>query len=245
MNQKILLLLSVLTVVGLLVAFRAPVAADDMLTGAWQLQKGGEQQVLLFQDGYVTHTTFDKAGRRFIQTRGGTYALQPGKLTVSLEFDTKDKEKVGTTATYAYAVQQGQLNTAVSGADETWQRIDSGKEGLSGLWEITARKGENGLTPIHRTGTRKTIKILSGMRFQWAAIDPGTKSFMGTGGGTYSFKDGKYTENIEFFSRDSSRVGNSLSFDGKLENGDWHHSGLSSRGEPIYEVWSRGSRVTR
>jgi hypothetical protein len=62
---------------------------------------------------------------------------------------------------------------------------------------------------------------------------------MGTGGGTYTFKDGKYTENIEFFSRDSSRVGSSLAFDGKLENGDWHHSGLSSKGDPIYEVWSR------
>jgi hypothetical protein len=62
---------------------------------------------------------------------------------------------------------------------------------------------------------------------------------MGTGGGTYTFANGKYTEHIEFFSRDSSRVGAALTFDGKLENGDWHHSGLSSKGDPIYEVWSR------
>ena len=95
------------------------------------------------------------------------------------------------------------------------------------------------MVPIHQSGTRKTIKILSSTRFQWAAIDPGTKQFMGTGGGTYSFENGKYTENIEFFSRDSSRVGQSLTFDGKLENGEWHHSGFSSRGDAIYEVWSR------
>jgi hypothetical protein len=227
--------LAVLTLAG---AFRKPVAADA-LSGAWQLQNGAEQQVLLFQDGYVTHTTFDKDGKRFVQTRGGTYVLHPDMLAITYEFDTRDKEKVGTAASFAYNLQNGSLTTSISGAEASWQQADKGNEGLSGLWEITARKGENGVTPIHRTGTRKTIKILSGTRFQWAAIDPGTKQFMGTGGGTYTFKDGKYTENIEFFSRDSSRVGSSLSFDGKLEAGDWHHSGLSSRGEPIYEVWSR------
>jgi hypothetical protein len=241
MKRSHFLLLSALAGVVLLVAFRPALFADDALTGAWQLTKGAERQVLLFQDGYLTHTTFDKDGKQFMQTRGGTYALQPGKLTVTYEFDTRDKEKVGTTGSYSYTLHQGQLRTSLSGAEESWQRVDEGKNGLAGVWQITARKGESGLTPIHRTGTRKTVKILSGTRFQWAAIDPGTKSFMGTGGGTYTFKNGKYTENIEFFSRDSSRVGSSLSFDGKLENGDWHHSGLSSRGEPIYEVWSRGN----
>jgi hypothetical protein len=98
---------------------------------------------------------------------------------------------------------------------------------------------ESKVVPIHRTGTRKTLKILSGTRFQWAAIDPGTKEFFGTGGGTYQFANGKYMEHIEFFSKDNNRIGATLAFDGKLENGDWHHSGLSSKGEKIYEIWSR------
>jgi hypothetical protein len=51
--------------------------------------------------------------------------------------------------------------------------------------------------------------------------------------------NGKYTENILFFSRDNSRVGAQLTFDGKIEDGNWHHSGLSSKGDPIYEIWSR------
>ena len=29
------------------------------------------------------------------------------------------------------------------------------------------------------------------------------------------------------------------SHDGKIENGAWLHSGLSSRGEPLNEVWKR------
>ena len=61
---------------------------------------------------------------------------------------------------------------------------------------------------------------------------------MGTGGGRYTTENGTYTEHIEFFSRDKSRVGAALAFNYELKDEDWHHSGLSSRGEPIYEVWS-------
>ncbi len=39
--------------------------------------------------------------------------------------------------------------------------------------------------------------------------------------------------------RDSSRVGASLSFDGTLNNGEWYHCGLSSKGDSTYEVWLR------
>ena len=87
-------------------------------------------------------------------------------------------------------------------------------------------------------GPRKTFKVCSGTRFQWAAYNVETKQFSGTGGGTYTFKDGKYTENIKFFSRDNSRVGMSLEFDFELNEGKWHHKGYSSKGDPMHEVWS-------
>ena len=82
------------------------------------------------------------------------------------------------------------------------------------------------------------MKILSGTRFQWIAFNTETKEFMGTGGGTYSTVDGKYTENIDFFSRDNSRVGASLEFDYELNGDEWHHKGLSNKGDPIYEIWN-------
>lgn len=211
----------------------------DQLTGAWQMKSSNEEQLLIFMDDYFTHTTYDRQGKKFIQTSGGTYSFADNKLFVQYEFDTKEQNKVGQTLSYEISLKANLLSTNINAKEESWTKVDDGSSGLAGLWKITARKQGDALQPIHQTGTRKTVKILTSTRFQWAAIDPGTKSFMGTGGGTYTFKDGKYTENIEFFSRDSSRVGSSLSFDGKLENGDWHHSGLSSRGEPIYEVWSR------
>lgn len=209
------------------------------LSGAWQLDNANEEQILLFVDDYFTHTTYDKESKRFIQTRGGTYVTSDNTVTVNYEFDTQSLEQIGRSVVYNTSLSNNRLTTNVNGAEATWVQIDNGTGNLSGLWKITAQQREGKLVPIHQTGTRKTVKILSATRFQWAAIDPGTKEFMGTGGGTYTFSDGKYTEHIDFFSRDSTRVGRSLTFDGKLEGGDWHHSGLSSRGDPIYEVWSR------
>lgn len=220
-------------------SFQSGRASSDFLTGAWQLKNGQEEHVLIFVDGYFTHTIYDVPRKKFLRTRGGTYTTDNNRVTIQYEFDTKDNQQVGQSVSYDVTMNDNQIIANINGKQEQWKKLDDAGSGLSGLWRITARKQNDSLQAIHQSGTRKTVKILTSTRFQWAAIDPGTRSFMGTGGGTYTFKDGKYTENIEFFSRDSSRVGSSLTFDGTLENGDWHHSGRSSRGEPIYEVWSR------
>ena len=211
----------------------------DQLRGAWMNQGSNEEQLLVFVDGYTTHTVYSKGGKKFIETRGGTYTVNGNKFNVAYEFDTKDKEKTGQSIAYDYSVNNSELTIDANGRKTTYKKVDDGSAPLTGVWHITGRMQDGKVVPIHRTGTRKTLKILSGTRFQWAAIDPGKKEFSGTGGGTYEFANGKYTEHIEFFSRDSSRVGASLSFDGKIENGNWIHSGLSSRGDPIYEIWSR------
>ena len=209
------------------------------LSGAYQLNKDLREEVVIFADGYFTHTVFNKKDKKFISTRGGVYTIDDEDLIVQYEFNTMDTDQVGREIKYTIEVEEKEIEFDLNGEKQEWARIDDGDKGLAGLWEITARRQEDKLVPIHQRGTRKTIKILSSTRFQWAAIDPGTRQFMGTGGGTYQFENGKYTENIEFFSRDSTRVGQSLNFDGRLENGEWHHSGMSSKGDPIYEVWSR------
>jgi hypothetical protein len=99
---------------------------------------------------------------------------------------------------------------------------------------------ENGEIKWRTPGVRKTMKILSGTKFQWIAYNTETKEFFGTGGGSYTTTpDGKYTENIEFFSRDNSRVGASLQFDFSIQDGNWRHKGLSSKGDPIDEIWTQ------
>lgn len=210
----------------------------DDLTGAWSWQDADGEHVFLLMDGYCTHTTYDKANKKFIQTRGGTYQFDNGRVTINLEFDTRDKDRINKPETYSASVSGNRLNMDMNG-QKSLIRIDEGVAPLAGVWRITGRMQEGKVVSIHHTGTRKTLKILTGTRFQWAAIDPGKKEFSGTGGGTYTFADGKYIEQIEFFSRDSSRVGAGLQFDGQIKDGNWHHSGLSSRGEKIYEIWGR------
>jgi hypothetical protein len=212
---------------------------NDELRGAWMHRYNNEKHLLQFVDSYYTHSIYNKAEKKFIETGGGTYTIDGNKLIVAIEFDMRDKEQAGNSRLYNFLIKDDELAIDVTGKKITYKKIDDGSAPLTGVWHITSQMREGKVVPIHRTGTRKTLKILSGIRFQWVAIDPGTKEFFGTGGGVYEFINGIYTETIEFFSRDSSRVGASLSFDGKLENGEWHHSGQSSKGEAIYEIWSK------
>ena len=119
-----------------------------------------------------------------------------------------------------------------------FERVSKPKQDLDALWRITGRQQEAKMHEIPKAD-RKTIKILVDGYFQWIAINPAQKGFYGTGGGSYEFKNNQYTEKIQFFSRDNTRVGQELHFNGKLENNQWHHSGKSSKGDDIYEIWSK------
>jgi len=184
------------------------------------------------------HTIFDKVNKQFIQSRGGTYTFSGKDLIAKIEFHTLDKEQIGQSITYSYSVNKNKLSSDISGKKASWDLLDKGEGQMAGTWRMSGRKTD-GQIVMSPPRARKTLKVLTGTKFQWAAINAETKEFFGTGGGSYTFVNGKYTENIEFFSRDNSRVGASLSFDGKLVDGNWHHSGLSSTGNPIYEVWSK------
>jgi hypothetical protein len=134
--------------------------------------------------------------------------------------------------------------TTYQGAKKEWKQLDNGQPGaLYGAYFFSGRMGDDGQISSYTPGARRTLKILSGTRFQWVAYNMETKQFSGTGGGSYTTTDGKYTENIEFFSRDNSRVGASLAFNYELIDGKWHHSGKNSRGEDLYEVWSRAQEL--
>lgn len=222
------------------------------LEGAWELASGttqfvnlpkGATAVVMMQDGYFTVAYFNEADKKFIGTFGGTYALANGELTQNFEYNTLEPATVGTTNSLTYKLVSGQLQlkNAGQGDQQTWSKINKGTASpLEGTWRITGRAGQDGTINIMRRGPRKTLKVLSGNRFQWLAFNTDTKQFSGTGGGTYTAQDGKYTEKIEFFSRDSSRVGASLTFNYEVKNGKWHHSGQSSTGNSIHEVWERG-----
>ena len=210
--------------------------------GAWESyhtsENGDElKSVVIFTDGYQVITTSDAKTGKFISTNGGTWKLVDKTMTEKVEFDTNNSERVGTEVSFEVFITDS--NMGIVGSKLKFKRIDNGKPGkLQGAWLISGRERDGKIQSIDTNRPRKTMKILSGKRFQWIAYNTDTKQFMGTGGGSYTTVNGEYTENIEFFSRDDSRVGAKLKFNYKIDVGKWHHSGLSSKGDPIYEIWS-------
>jgi hypothetical protein len=214
--------------------------APPALTGTWRLvNPSGAAVVLTAADNYLMQTTY--APDRFMSSRGGRWQQRAGVLTLAVEFDTQDSTRVGQTETYTMTLRSDKLTLAGPAGQQTFSRVDepAAQTALTGLWRITGRANETGQLTTMPRGARKTIKLMTGGRFQWAAINPETKQFFGTGGGVYSLTDGQYTETIDFFSRDNSRVGRSLTFKADVSQDTWHHTGQSSTGGRVDEVWSR------
>ncbi|WP_299390560.1 membrane or secreted protein [uncultured Gelidibacter sp.] len=211
------------------------------LMGAWENRSttnSGDavKTVVIYADGYFASTTYTSTGT-FIKTSGGSWHLESDTLIQTIEFDTEAPERVGTEHHFKMSV--GDTELELTEGNLKFHRIDAGTPGaLQGAWLMSGRVVDGTAQSRDTSGPRKTMKILSGTRFQWIAYNTETKQFMGTGGGTYTSNNGAYTEHIEFFSRDNSRVGNSLQFDYELIDGHWHHKGLSSKGAPINEIWS-------
>tara|TARA_R110002049_G_scaffold118310_4_gene272263 strand:+ start:104 stop:850 length:747 start_codon:yes stop_codon:yes gene_type:complete len=217
------------------------------LEGAWILtHQNGEaitdkEFIKIYQDGYFSFGAKELKGDKFLYAGGGEYTLEGNVYDEHLDFLTLDPEQIGTTNRYTldFANDRLIISTKIKGEDliEIWKRVSQETDDLTRNWVITGRKRGDELSEMI-PGARRTVKILSGGRFQWIAFNSETKAFSGTGGGEYEAKDGKYTEKITFFSKDDSRVGANLVFDYQVIDGKWHHSGLSSKGDPIYEIWS-------
>ena len=212
------------------------------IIGAWEntsTSKNGNllKSIVIFADGYQVLTTYDATTGKFIHTNGGTWKLEGNMMTEKIEFHSDNPKLVGTQVSFKVRITDNEIEIVDSSSK--LKRLDNGSPGkLNGAWLMFGRirDGKTQLRDINRP--RKTMKILSGTRFQWIAYNTETKKFMGTGGGTYTTKNEEYIENIKFFSRNDSKAGLSLKFSYELMNGKWHHSGLSSKGDPIHEIWS-------
>lgn len=204
---------------------------DPNFKGAWKSDKG----ILVFTGNYFSYAFFDAVSKKFNGTYGGSWNIENDNLVFRMEYNTFDNTLVGQHISNKYNIQDDRIIID----NQEFNRIDDGSPGeLEGAWLFSGRKRDGEIQSRDTNQPRKTMKILSGTRFQWSAYNVETGEFSGSGGGTYKTDGHQYTENIDFFSRDSTRVGTSLSFDYKIQDGVWHHSGLNSRGEHMYELWS-------
>ncbi|MCH8233570.1 MAG: membrane or secreted protein [Bacteroidetes bacterium] len=249
------ILLIVLSVQILLSIIPPEISGSDKRNpdGAWVIEKyqirnvnipEDAKGIMLIAGDYYYWSLFDVKSKAFYAAAGGTFKKGGNTVEFTVEFHTLKPELVGQriVLTKKGGANKWQLTSSQGIYFDMKRMKEKVDSPLKGAWRITERE-RNGTMTIMPEGSRKTIKMLSDARFQWAAFNSETGEFFGTGGGTYSVEDGKYTENIEFFSRDNSRVGQKLSFDYETDEVKWKHSGLSSRGDKINEVWTKISET--
>ncbi|WP_226389729.1 hypothetical protein [Penaeicola halotolerans] len=233
------------SIMTLILAIASMQLSAQQLDGAWKLvaENGqtvsDEEHIKIIQEGYYAVAARKLPAGEFIHTFGGPLEVKENSYLEQYDFHTASPDKVGTMQVYQSSMNGNRMTITSQGKSQTWEKLAENADDLTGLWVFTGRAGgEGGEVRRSTPGARRTVKILSGGRFQWIAFNSETKQFSGSGGGTYSANDGNYTENILFFSRDDKRVGASLGFNYEVKDGEWHHSGNSSTGSPIYEIWS-------
>lgn len=197
---------------------------------------------LKINDDYMVYTEYRQSPPKFIRTLGGFSRVEEAagkRLTVSLEFNSNYEKDSLRMLSVPMEIDGKNLvldwNTKLT---FTPLAIPKEVQDLRGEWLFATRGPDEGQERRGEENPRKTLKFLMDGRFQWMAYNTDTFEFFGTGGGSFSSEDGAYVENIEFFSRDDARVGATLQFNYKVKDGDWHHTGKNSKGEPMYEIWA-------
>ena len=185
---------------------------------------------VILDNEYILLSKFSTESGKFVSTIGCFYNtgdflnLNDDVYDVNLEFNsTYDQDSIKSLS----IVKNSQC-----------KNISKSNDKLKGKWVMSGRYNNGEFRSRKTDLPRKTMKILIDGFFQWIAFNTETFKFSGSGGGEYETIDGKYIEIIQYFSRDDSRVGAELDFNYEIKNEDWLHTGLSSKGKPINEVWS-------
>jgi hypothetical protein len=179
---------------------------------------------VILDNEYVVISKFKSDSGNFISTLGGYYQLNEGAYVINLEFNSN--------------YDQDSIKSLSIVKTSKWKNISKENNTLKGKWVMSGRYNNGEFRTRNTDLPRKTMKVLIDGFFQWIAFNTESFKFSGSGGGEYETEDGKYIEIIQYFSRDNSRVGAELDFNYEVKNNDWYHTGLSSKGKPINEVWT-------
>ena len=166
---------------------------------------------------YLIHTEFTHLPT-FIRTRGGYFTADADAINVQLEFNSGYEQDSVKSISYSYSMDGDALvlneNTPIELIP-----VQAKEQDLDGAWLFATRGPDTGQERRGDESARKTLKFLQDGYFQWIAYNTETMKFSGTGGGMYTAKDGNYTEIIQYFSRDNSRVGAVLEFNYEIIRG--------------------------
>lgn len=209
------------------------------LRGAWGYGPADNRTVMICTGNVFSVAQYDITGKSLLHSWGGTWRLTGNQLIRQIEWDSRDSAQVG--KEISHTLHATNVTLKLDNLPETWQRLDDGGPGeLAGAWIITGTYNNDKVSKRPNPFfPRRTMKVLSGKYFHWIAYHLTNKQFQHAGGGSYSTVQGKYTENIEFFTKTPASVGKSLSFDYSFVNGDWRHRGEKSTGGTMDECWTK------
>lgn len=196
---------------------------------------------LIIKDSYFILTIFNSTPASFNYTVGGILITEGKNFKVNLEFNSaiaKDSLKI-LKGTFQLKGNRC-LVIFENGKKLDLEKVKKEDQNFEGAFLMAGRVTDQGESRRRIDVPRITMKMLLDGHFQWIAFNRETFEFSGTGGGKYiADNTGAYIEQIEFFSRNSSRVGAKLPFKYNIKGNDWFHQGNSSTGEPMHEIWTK------
>lgn len=210
--------------------------SENAYLSVQQGEKNTIHHELKLANGYLTLSVYESDPAKFIKTLGGFFKVENNQLAVQLEFNSNFAQDSVRQMSIPFQMDGPDLILDIKSKME-FKPTGKNHQELDGQWLFGTRGPDEGQERRGDSKPRKTLKFLQNGRFQWIAYNTESMKFHGSGGGSFISKDGVYQENIEYFSRDNTRVGAKLNFEFEVKGADWHHKGNNSKGEPMYEIW--------
>jgi hypothetical protein len=196
---------------------------------------------LIIKDAYFILTTFNTAPASFNHTLGGILTTEGKNFIVNLEFNSAIAKDSLKTLKGTFQLKGNRCIVVFdNGKKLELEKVTKDIQNFEGAFLMAGRVTDQGENRRRIDVPRITMKMLLDGYFQWIAFNKETFEFSGTGGGRYiADNTGAYIEQIEFFSKNSARVGAKLPFRYNIKGNDWFHQGNSSAGEPMHEIWTK------
>lgn len=214
--------------------------STNSIMGAWGKEENNIKTLVIFADNVISVANYSLVDKKFNFSWGGTYSLNKKNIQLSYEWHSQDSLLVNTTAELSLVIKKnGHLSIGKLLSD--LKKLDDGVSGdLFGAWIISGNYSKDVLSRrANPFLPRRTMKIISGKHFQWVSYNVVTRKFFDAGGGTQTSENGKYVENIEYFTKTAQSVGKSVDFSYSVLDGDWRHKGQKSTGGPLDECWTK------
>jgi hypothetical protein len=134
-----------LSILLLLLSFQ--MLQSQSLLGAWVAKKSVKSNtttkditiVFIFSENHHAATSYDAKTGAFMATFGGSWTVNENTLTQTIEFDSKNPDRIGRIKSYEIELTDDQLYLKEDNI--TLKRIDNGTPGaLKGAWLMSGKK---------------------------------------------------------------------------------------------------------